>query len=71
MSRKILAIAALLALPAAVVAVALAQTSAQNGQSTRGVQQGALQGGLNYADSTLVVPGVDAERHLIILKAGS
>lgn len=55
--RKWIALAALLALPAA--AVVIAQTTAQNGQSTRGVQQGALQGGLNYADSSLVVPGVD------------
>jgi len=53
--RRILAAAALLALPVTL----WAQTVTQNGQSTRGVQQGQLQGGLNYVDSTMVIPGVD------------
>ena len=49
----------LLALPF----IVFAQTVTQNTQSTRGVQQGQLTGGLGYADSTMQVPGVDPTLH--------
>lgn len=48
-----------------IASVAHAQTVVQNGNSTRGVQQGTLQSVLNYSDSSGVVPGGDVNLHAL------
>lgn len=62
MKRRWMALAVLALLAAGVV---MAQTTAQNGQATRGVQQGALIGGLGYTDSSMQVPGVNPTTHAL------